>query len=135
MAGGQSAQKNKAHKPGRRAGQSARARSRNGKHDVKAASNQASQLARKGKESRMQQVTNARNKSRQEALQRMRHEHAPVVVQVLSTSTAVDEQRIWCAFSLRRDVLQSPQPALPRSRPREHNASYVLMQGRAAQRM
>eukprot|EP00892_Ulva_mutabilis_P004765 jgi/Ulvmu1/2660/UM014_0116.1 len=95
MAGGQSSQKNKAHKPGRRAGQSARARNRHGKNDVKAGSNQASQLARKGKESRMQQVADARKKSRQEALQRMRHEHAPVVIQLLSASANVDEQRIW----------------------------------------
>lgn len=48
----------------------------------------------------MQQVTHARNKSRQEALQRMRHDHAPVVIQMLTGSSAVDEQRVWCGSFL-----------------------------------
>ena len=44
----------------------------------------------------MQAAAHARNQSRQAALQRIRHEHATLVVQIISLAENVDEQSLWC---------------------------------------
>ena len=95
------------HKPGRKAGAGARARNRHGKQDVRNSYSLASHLARKGKESRMQAAAHSRNQSRQAALQRMRHEHAPIVVQMVSLADNMNEQSLWCVpMILPEDVVQ-----------------------------
>ena len=91
-----------AHKPGRHASAGARARKAKGKFDAPIKS--AASTARRGKEARMQAAASARSKSRAEAMERRRHTHAPLVIQVLSLSAELDHQPLWCAHGLHRST-------------------------------
>ena len=52
-------------------------------------------MGKRGKESRLQAAASARTKARKEVLERRRHAHAPIVIQMLAMSSALDAQAMW----------------------------------------
>jgi hypothetical protein len=83
-----------AHKGGKNATAGARVRNSRGKvHNM---TKSTASMMHKGKDSRHQAATQARMKSRVAALDRRRHTHAPLVIQMLPLSSDVDQQAMWC---------------------------------------
>ena len=70
-----------------------------------AVSTSAASQARRGKQSRHDSAQQARQQSRAAALERRRHVHAPVIIQMLSLSSHLDHQAMWYAAAVHVDAV------------------------------
>lgn len=82
-----------AHKAGRKAGKGVRERNRDG--NVERLKGSAASAGAKGKATRLNQADLARRSARSAVQERLRHVHAPLVIQLLPTATGLRVQHMW----------------------------------------